>query len=110
MSDDKEDGSPDNTDVYWLNQVYAADAIPSSRSSHGDGYINNVYYQRVKLTVGDDGLNEGDVSSNRPLPIALAGTDGETLERVLIELKLLNAQFKEAFRTDITYEDIVNED
>jgi|10_taG_2_1085330.scaffolds.fasta_scaffold61205_2 hypothetical protein len=46
----------DNSDIPWLSQVYAADDISS------------VHYQRVKLTVGADGVNDGDVSSTNPMP------------------------------------------
>lgn len=30
--------------------------------------IGGVKYQRMKLTVGDDGVNDGDVSKTNPLP------------------------------------------
>ena len=31
--------------------------------------IGSVYYQRVKLTLGADGVNDGDVSSTNPIPV-----------------------------------------
>lgn len=35
--------------------------------------IGGVKYPRVKLIIGDDGTNDGDVSGNNPLPVALVG-------------------------------------
>lgn len=32
--------------------------------------INNVHYQRVKLVLGDDGVNDGDASESNPIPVA----------------------------------------
>lgn len=37
--------------------------------------IGGVKYQRVKLVLGDDGVAEGDVSSNRPIPVSAAALD-----------------------------------
>ena len=37
--------------------------------------VGGVKFQRVKLTVGADGVNDGDVSSGNPLPITGALTD-----------------------------------
>ena len=31
--------------------------------------ISNVMFQRVKLTMGIDGVNDGDVSSSNPMPV-----------------------------------------
>lgn len=58
----------DNRDLAALTGECAADDISS------------VYYQRVKLTLGADGVNDGDVSSSNPIPIASAsgfGTVGD---------------------------------
>lgn len=38
--------------------------------------IAGVHYQRVKLTLGADGVNDGDVSSTNPIPVAGAVTVG----------------------------------
>ena len=35
----------------------------------GADNIDNVMYQRMKLISGNDGLNEGDISSSNPLPV-----------------------------------------
>ena len=31
--------------------------------------IGSVYYQRIKLTLGADGVNDGDVSATNPMPV-----------------------------------------
>lgn len=36
--------------------------------------ISNVAFQRVKVTLGADGVNDGDVASGNPLPVSLAST------------------------------------
>lgn len=33
--------------------------------------ISGVKYQRIKVVTGDDGINEGDVSSSHPLPVSV---------------------------------------
>lgn len=38
--------------------------------------IEGVHFQRVKLTLGADGVNDGDVSSTNPIPVAGAVTVG----------------------------------
>lgn len=35
--------------------------------------IGGVKYQRVKLTLGADGVDDGDLSSSNPMPVQLAG-------------------------------------
>lgn len=45
--------------------------------SAGDD-IGGVKYQRIKVTLGADGVNDGDVSSANPLPIAGTQADGAT--------------------------------
>jgi hypothetical protein len=35
--------------------------------------IDGVKYQRVKLTLGADGVNDGDVSASNPIPVAESG-------------------------------------
>ena len=32
--------------------------------------IDGIKYQRVKLTLGDDGVNDGDLSATNPMPVA----------------------------------------
>lgn len=38
--------------------------------------ISGVKYQRVKMTLGADGVNDGDVSSANPLPVEIQGALG----------------------------------
>lgn len=50
-----------NTTLPGTNEVYAADAILES--------LISVHYQRAKLTLGADGINDGDVSTSNPMPV-----------------------------------------
>lgn len=36
--------------------------------------ISGVKFQRIKLAMGDDGVNDGDVSSSNPLPVEITGS------------------------------------
>lgn len=38
--------------------------------------IGGLKYQRVKMIVGDDGVNDGDISSTNPLPVEIQGALG----------------------------------
>lgn len=38
--------------------------------------IDGVKYQRVKITIGDDGVNDGDMSGTNPLPVTGSVTTG----------------------------------
>lgn len=40
--------------------------------------IGGVKYQRVKLTLGADGVNDGDVASGNPIPVA----DQDVIEKL----------------------------
>ena len=62
----------DNTSIPWLNQVYASDNI------------DDVFYQRVKLTLGTDGVNDGDVSTTNPIPTL--DTNSESLLSAILIL------------------------
>lgn len=77
----------DNTNLPWLNQTYAADNI------------SDVYYQRIKVTFGDDGAST-DVSAANPLPTnSLHET--ELLKLIIRELILNNHILASAFGIDI---------
>ncbi len=54
--------------------------LPATGSTVAADDISSVYFQRVKLTLGTDGVNDGDVSSSNPIPVAGAvlGAVGET--------------------------------
>ena len=43
--------------------------------------IDGVMYQRVKTVVGNDGVNNGDVSSSNPMPVNIAMLHHQTLCR-----------------------------
>lgn len=53
-----------------------ADNVTLDTMSGGDSVaaddIGSVKYQRIKLTIGADGVNDGDVASGNPLPVSLA--------------------------------------
>ena len=42
--------------------------------------IGGIQHQRVKITMGPDGVSEGDVSSSNPMPIAAYGELIEAIE------------------------------
>lgn len=35
--------------------------------------VGGIKYQRIKLTLGADGVNDGDVSASNPIPVAESG-------------------------------------
>jgi hypothetical protein len=47
--------------------------------------ISGALYQRMKLTVGGDGVNDGDVSEDNPLPV----TDDAVLDMLRVILQAL---------------------
>lgn len=51
--------------------------------------IGGVQYQRIKLTLGADGINEGDVSSTNPIPVELSVPDSLTQEDMQEALSIL---------------------
>lgn len=56
-----------------------ADNIPTTaNASVATDDIGNVHYQRMKLTLGADGVNDGDVSSANPMPVDLVSGGGLT--------------------------------
>lgn len=47
-----------------------ADNIPTTaNASIATDDIGNVHFQRMKLVIGADGVNDGDVASSNPLPV-----------------------------------------
>ena len=42
--------------------------------------VGGIQYQRIKLTLGADGVNDGDVSSSNPMPVAAYGELIEAIE------------------------------
>ena len=47
-----------------------ADNIPTTaNASIATDDIGNVHFQRMKLVIGADGVNDGDVASGNPLPV-----------------------------------------
>jgi hypothetical protein len=44
--------------------------------------IDGIKYQRVKLTLGADGINDGDLSAENPLPVSLAAVAVSNLPAV----------------------------
>lgn len=58
----------DNTQIYG----------PSAGDIIATDDIAGVKYQRGKITLGSDGVNDGDVSSSNPMPVADATLTGGT--------------------------------
>jgi hypothetical protein len=43
--------------------------LPGTGESIAADIIGSVFYQRVKLTIGADGVNNGDISASNPIPV-----------------------------------------
>lgn len=52
--------------------------------------IGGVLFQRIKLVHGADGVNDGDVATGNPLPVAGYGELIETLEAIRMAMQSLN--------------------
>ena len=60
------------------------DVTPGTGKTVAADEISTVLYQRIKVVIGADGVNNGDVSSANPLPISAAGfTDGTQKTKVI---------------------------
>jgi len=55
----------DNVDLFYINSIFATD------------FITDSHHQKVKMTIGADGVDDGPVSSSNPMPVDLKGS-GET--------------------------------
>ena len=56
-----------------------ADNIPTTtNASVATDDIGNVHFQRMKLTLGADGVNDGDVSAVNPMPVEMVSGVGLT--------------------------------
>ena len=53
---------------------------PGSGATVSADEILGILFQRIKLTLGADGVNDGDVSSSNPMPIAAYGELIEAIE------------------------------
>jgi hypothetical protein len=51
--------------------------------------IGGIQHQRVKITMGPDGVSEGDVSSSNPLPINAKGELIEAIEAMRMAIQTL---------------------
>lgn len=51
--------------------------------------VGGIKFQRVKLAVGDDGVNDGDVSKNNPMPVAAQGELIESIEGLRMAVQSL---------------------
>lgn len=52
--------------------------------------ILGILFQRIKLTLGADGVNDGDVSSSNPMPVAAYGELIEAIEAMRMAVQSLN--------------------
>ena len=55
-------------------------ATPTEETIVATDKISGVDFQRMKLTLGADGVNDGDVSSTNPMPIGIYDADGNAIE------------------------------
>jgi hypothetical protein len=63
---------------------------PGSGATVAADEILGILYQRIKLTLGADGVNDGDVSSSNPMPIAAYGELIEAIEAMRLAVQSLN--------------------
>lgn len=63
---------------------------PGSGATVGSDTIGGVDYQRVKVITGADGVNDGDVASSNPMPIAAYGELIEAIEAMRMAIQSLN--------------------
>jgi hypothetical protein len=51
--------------------------------------VGGIQYQRIKLTLGADGVNDGDVSSSNPMPVAAYGELIQAIEAMRMAIHTL---------------------
>ena len=52
--------------------------------------IAGILFQRIKLTLGADGVNDGDVSASNPMPVAVYGELIDAIEAMRMAIQSLN--------------------
>jgi hypothetical protein len=52
--------------------------------------IAGILFQRIKLTLGADGVNDGDVSASNPMPVAVYGELTDAIEAMRMAIQSLN--------------------
>jgi len=52
--------------------------------------ILGILFQRIKLTLGADGVNDGDVSTSNPMPVAAYGELIDAIEATRMAIQSLN--------------------
>jgi hypothetical protein len=52
--------------------------------------IAGILFQRIKLTLGADGVNDGDVSASNPMPVAAYGELIDAIEAMRMAIQSLN--------------------
>jgi hypothetical protein len=62
---------------------------PGSGATVSADEILGILFQRIKLTLGADGVNDGDVSSSNPMPIAAYGELIEAIEAMRMAIQAL---------------------
>lgn len=75
----------DNTRV--LNPESTENVVAGDEIATDD--IGGVKHQRIKLIHGNDGVNDGDVSTSNPLPTTATQTQN-LLTQILLELRVMN--------------------
>lgn len=56
--------------------------LPGTGSSIATDDVGGNQFQRMKLTLGVDGVNDGDVSSANPMPATVTSVTGELIEAI----------------------------
>jgi len=83
------------------------DILPATGTNVATDDIGGVKFQRMKLIHGNDGVNDGDVSGDNPLPTQATRTDNllEMLQRI-VKLLESNAVVDSAQRQRVSLDNI----
>jgi hypothetical protein len=73
------------------------DVTPGAGKTIATDDIGGVQFQRVKIALGPDGVNNGDVSAANPVPVLGTGELVETLEALRMALQSLTRNIGQAY-------------
>jgi len=70
--------------------------------------IAGAIHQRMKITIGDDGVNDGDVSEANPMPVSSVAKDMEGGGKVAVGVTAVEMTFTGATKSIILSADLAN--
>ena len=100
-----------------MDNIYVKPSADVKRVSVATDLVDDVHYPIYKQAFSADGVAPVPVSADDPMPVSFAAYPNnvmlakqtEVMQSVLHEMKLLNARFEEAFRTNMTTGDVSDE-